>query len=582
MAALATGDWLLLAVAASVLAPFLLAARGDLPDWLSVDGPLTTVRWARGGDALDAVTRPARAWRALWTAGIVVALAVAAVVLAVLVAAAAATLLEPALGRVATPQSVLSAPGIDGFLPLAVAPAVAVALAVALLGHETGHALACRTDGIDVSAVGAVLVGVLPVGAFVEHDPESLDDADASARARMLAAGVTANFLVAAVALALAAGPIAAAISPVSGVAVGGVVAGGPAADAGIQPGDVIQRVDGVPVANRSELDAAIDDQSRVVSAQLATGDVVHVRRALLVAKIAPGLRVDIQPNTRILSVNGTEVDTVAGFRAAVRNRTVATLATTNGTYTLPVGVAVSRVARSGALAAAGVPANANVTILAVDGERTLTPDDLESVLEANEVGDTVPVRAVVDGTVRTYRVTLRAGVEGSPKLGVFYRVGTSGLVLADFGVEAYPADEYLDAFALRGSFEAGSVFDRVAGFLLLPVAGAVGMAPYDFPGFTGHVKNFYTVSGPLAALGDWAFVVPTLLFWVVWVNLNVGLFNCVPALPLDGGRLVHAAATGVRDRWLSERDVLPEAVTLAATAVVVASLAVTLLALAV
>lgn len=577
MAALATGGLLLVVLAASTALPYVLSARGDLPAWLSVNGPVLTLRWEGNRATLARVTSPTRAWRVLWTAGAVFALFLASVGLAALLVAALATILEPAIGEFSSPRSVVFTPGLDGFLPLAVAPAVFVALVVALAVHELGHTLACSTDDIDVSAVGAVLVGALPIGAFIEHDPDSLDEASPASRARMLAAGVTSNFLIALVAIALIAGPIAASIAPASGLPVGAVVENGPADRANLEPGDVLVRIDGHPVYTREQLDEALSGHDQEVTVELANGNEVVVQRSLLVAKVASKSPAPIDPNTRILAVDGESVNTVAGFRDAVRGKSTATLKTTNGTYEIPVGVGVSRVARSGALAAAGAPVDQPITILAVDGQRTLDPEQLADTLATYEAGDEVVVRAHVAGEVRTYNVELRAGVEDNPRLGVFYQPGTSGLVLSDFGIEAYPSIEYLESFSLRTGFGADSLLDRGVNFMLLPLAGAVGMGPYDFPGFTGHVTNFYTVTGPLAVFGDWLFVLATLLFWVAWINVNIGFFNCIPALPLDGGRLVHAAAGDLRNRWFPERESLPERVTLVATGLVVLSLAVTL-----
>ncbi|WP_232687356.1 site-2 protease family protein [Halobacterium zhouii] len=578
MAALATDGWLLVVLVVSAALPLVLGARGDLPEWLSVTGPFLSLRWSDDPAAVfDRLARPQRLWRALWTGGVVLALTAAALGLLAVVVAAAATVLEPAVGEVSAPQSVFLEPGINGFLPLAIVPAVVAALAVALFAHEVGHAAASHADGIDVTAVGATFLGLLPFGAYVEHDRDDLNAGSPLSRARMLAGGVTANFAVTVVAVALLAGPVVGSIGVASGVPVGGVVEDGPAADAGIQPGDVIERVDGLRVQSRADLDRALDDRDRVVTAQLGDGETAYVQRSLHVAAVNPGAPVGFDPNTEILAVGGDPVHTVAGFRAAVREDPTATVTTSNGTFTIPVGVRVSRAARTGALTAAGAPPDEPITILAVDGQRTLDPDALANVLENHDVGDTVPVRVFVDGDVQTYDVELRAGVDGNPRIGVFYRPGISGLVLSDFGIETYPAAEYLDAVGLHSGFGGDSVLDRVASFVLLPLAGVVGIAPSDFPGFTGHVTGFYEVSGPLSALGGGVFVLATVLFWVAWVNLNIGLFNCIPTLPLDGGRLVHAAADSVGSRWLPERDTLPETLTLAVTAVVLVSLAVTL-----
>jgi len=49
-------------------------------------------------------------------------------------------------------------------------------------------------------------------------------------------------------------------------------------------------------------------------------------------------------------------------------------------------------------------------------------------------------------------------------------------------------------------------------------------------------------VTGPLALLGGAFWLIPNILYWSAWVNFNLGLFNCIPALPLDGGHILREA----------------------------------------
>jgi len=109
----------------------------------------------------------------------------------------------------------------------------------------------------------------------------------------------------------------------------------------------------------------------------------------------------------------------------------------------------------------------------------------------------------------------------------------------------------------------------RIFFVLSLPVIGAAGGFGYNFPGFTGIATEFYTVQGPLAALGDsTVFVLANVLFWTGWINLLIGQFNLIPTYPLDGGHILRASTESVVSRLpVPARRSLTTAVTLSVTA---------------
>jgi membrane-associated protease RseP (regulator of RpoE activity) len=566
--------WILVGVLAYSAVAVALQTRGVLPRSVRVQGPLTTVHTKRGRAFLNWLARPKRFWRAWSNVGVGIALVVMVATFFLLVLAALSALNNPQPNAVSQPRNFLVIPGVNDFLPLSVAPEIVFGLLVGLVVHEGGHGLLCRVEDIDIESMGVVLLAVLPIGAFVEPNEESQRRADRGGRTRMFAAGVMNNFAITAIVFALLFGPVVGSIGLAAGVGVGASY--GPAADGGIAQGDRITAVAGTPVNTTSEMQTALaDTQGANVAVELNGEREVTVERSLVVVGSAEGnpanLTVDPEADDpiRIEAVNGTPVNTMSEFETAVQDREFVRLQTSAGERTTPVG-AFARVSEGRSLAEqTDLAAGQTVTITSIAGERVVDFSDLTSALGGFGPGDEVTLRLYVDGTVRTETVTL----DDDGFVGIAGSQGVSGLVLTDFGVQSYPAATYLSLLGGEGGDGAldgvplagatGSFLGLIYVALILPLASVVLGLPYNFPGFTGFWTNFYVVEGPLAVLGGGTFLLANLLFWTGWINLQLGLFNCIPGYPLDGGRILRTSAEAVVSRLpVSDRYTLVRTIT--------------------
>jgi membrane-associated protease RseP (regulator of RpoE activity) len=554
--------WILVGLLAYTTVAVFLRTRGLLPDSVRLQGPLVTLHTKRGRDFLDWLARPRRFWRAWSNLGVGIALVILVGTFLLLLLQGVTILRNPpAPTAVNQPQNFLVVPGVNQFLPLAVAPEIVFGLLVGLVVHEGGHGLLCRVEDIDIESMGLVFFAVIPIGAFVEPSEESQRRADRGGRTRMFAAGVTNNFAVTAIAFALLFGPVIASVGLAPGVPVGGAYDGSPAAT-DLTYGDRITAVAGTPVDTDADLNrqlTAVDD--RPVAVEIDGERTVTVDRSLVVVGTFDGNPANATAGEsdepiRVTEVSGTAVSTRAGFRDAVGDDVFATLSTTEGEWTIPVGVYVTEIDPDGPLGATEIPTDRNVVLTHIGDDRVRSSVELNAVLESAQPGEEVVVRGVVDGEVDSWTVTLgESDQHGGGFLGVAVFPGTSGLYITDFGVQTYPAGTYISL--LGGEADASmplgglgdSPLDLVYVALVLPLASFVLGIP-NFPGFVGAATNFYTVQGPLAPLGKGGvFVLANTLFWTAWINLQLGLFNCIPGYPLDGGRILRTSAEAVVSR---------------------------------
>jgi membrane-associated protease RseP (regulator of RpoE activity) len=223
--------------------------NGTLDRWNAsrVFGVILMVRSKRGLKLLDKTVRPRGFWRFYGEVSLWVCIFSMLMVGLLMIIAFITALVTPPQTPPPSASELVAIPGLNPVIPLGWG---ALAFIVALVIHEFGHGLQARAHGMRIRAFGLLQLGPLPLGAFAEPQYEELTNAPSKERMRMFAAGPATNIFAAVVCLMFLGGLAGQFVASDDGVHVRGIVQEQGAYDAGLEPWDTIQSIDGQTVTN--------------------------------------------------------------------------------------------------------------------------------------------------------------------------------------------------------------------------------------------------------------------------------------------------------------------------------------------
>ena len=486
-------DWLLIALALIGLYSILLLPLKDSEKWRSrgisvgclFGIPLAMFfRTTRGLDMLDRLARPKSFWRLVASAGIPLVVLSMTYFLLLVLAMTYYMIQEPPLpSSYNAPRNILLIPGLNEYIPFVWGW---IALFVTMVVHEFAHGILSRVEGVRVKSMGIVAVLFAPIAAFVEPDEVDLfgnKDMPAkvskAARIRILSAGVISNFIVAAVAMALFFGPVIGSISPVDRLIVVDVQAGSSAEKAGFESGMVLLDVNGNRDSNIEQFYSHLGSSTT-------------------------RLKVLYDDREQILPLSGEPAR----------------------------GIMVASVFKGSPAESAGLPSRSVIT--EIDGIKIANLEGFRKQMNTTRPGQII---AISTGQGNTYQVNLTAKEAAAKEdRGGFIGIGISGNAVLSGGAlfQEVPARQFLQTLKDIPSM-------GITGFhlmLSLPFTGIPGFTQKGFPGFSGWLTAVFEPSGWAEPLGGRFFWIANLLLWIGWINLYAGLFNCLPAVPLDGGHI--------------------------------------------
>lgn len=472
----------------------------------SVKGPLLFWQTKKGRDIIERIGSKERFWTAYGRIATGICFGTMIVLLLLLGWNAVVALSVPK-SMALDPELLIGIPGINPIIPIGYG---ILGLAISIMVHEFAHGILSRAGRIKIESLGLVFF-IFPIAAFVEPNEEEVKNANWRSRSRLFAAGPATNMILALICLLLFIGVFAPAAEPThdGGAVAVGIAGDSPADRYELKSWSQILSIDGSSIDNVSYFeDYYFENPGEMVMLEIfyrGSMSQVEIPGGVTVSPVEDGPANDagLRDGMIIASLNDLEVHNMSGLREAIR----------------------------------GSPVDVPVNITALDF--LYDPGTGTERYMIDESIYTITLASKWDYYEENYPSSNEEEFKNVTYMGV--TISTLGIVAEDteyilrITAGAFSEIDDLDAFTAKS-----------LRFIALPFWG---YSPVNSP-----MSDLYEPTGALAAIPDGVYwVLTNSLYWVFWINLMLGLFNALPAVPLDGGYLFKDYAKSLLV-WITTR----------------------------
>lgn len=463
-------------------------------------------RTEKGKNIIEYMARPRKFWNTFITFGLYSFYLGMIGMYSMLVLSVIAVITAPYIEPMGA-SDVLVIPGVNKYIPFIFGM---IGLVVAIVAHEFSHGILARAGDFKVKYLG-LLFAIIPIGAFMEPDEEEVEKGPRLKRIKMFVAGPLSNFSLAVVFFLL-----------FSWAFMGSLEA----------PDDPFIITD---ISKNSPLVLSLDERPQAIYS--IDNKSIHTYEDIFeLDGPDPGQPVDVYVK---IGAGKVHIPSIAGVMIWMIHDES------------PAG-------------------EANITkgsiIKSLDGNIIRNKDQFSSILDDRYKGDTVNLtllvpeidsngdslvnRTIDDGILpdvdddyhglrfpvyheESYIITLADKYEIYP-FDQFKGKGYVGVSTSYLGImDGEGSQEFIDKLNHPMTSE-DNVKDGFMNlmYMTFSLPLQLNVMPFHTP-----ITDIYEVSGPLSILPDSAFwFIANTIFYIFWLNVLLGLFNALPAVPLDGG----------------------------------------------